>query len=167
MWYCLKERKERKSGGSQRRSLAHATLVKWQSDHPWWRDMLRGMVPRGTQHHFWEIPAQSTTPESNCEETPDKPTLRVILQNHWSGRLKLSGSQKSKKDGEQLPSEGDETDVTTKCNLGSCIMSWAGKIQLLWRTVLRLLTICNMDCGLDNRMVSGLNFLILITTFVV
>lgn len=93
--------------------------------------MLREIVPRGTQHHFREIPAQSTTPESNCEETPDKPTLRVILQNHWPGRLRLSGSQKSKKDGEQLQSEEDETDVTTNRNLGSCIMSWAGKIQLL------------------------------------
>lgn len=28
-------------------------------------------------------PAKNTKPESNQEETPDKPKLKVVLQNNW------------------------------------------------------------------------------------
>ena len=39
--------------------------------------------PEEHEHHFCDITAQNTLPESNHEETSDKPKLWHILEKKW------------------------------------------------------------------------------------
>lgn len=55
-------------------------------------------APRRAQRHGCSILAKHAQPEFNHEETPDKPTLRNILQNNWPVLFKTSRTGRARRD---------------------------------------------------------------------
>ena len=70
-----------------------------------------------TQQHFCAIPTKGTYPVSIQEETSNKPKLRDILQNNWPIIVKCQGHENQGTTEELFQIEGDERDMTTKCNI--------------------------------------------------
>lgn len=61
-------------------------------------------------------PATNVLPESNHGETFDKPTLRNIPQNNWSGLLKVAILLKTMNDWGIVPEKRRQRDVGGKSN---------------------------------------------------